>query len=39
MWSKVESKSGPSMLRNIIGPGFDSRNGVFFLSFVLLVFL
>ena len=21
------------MLRNIIGPGFDSRNGVFFLSF------
>ena len=26
-WSKVESKLGPSMLRNIIGPSFDSKNG------------
>ena len=24
-WSKVESKLGPSMLRNIIGPRFDSK--------------
>ena len=24
-WSKVESKLGPSMLRNIIGPSLDSR--------------
>ena len=38
MWSKVASKCGPSMLRNIIGPHFDSRNGVFF-PFFLLVFL
>ena len=38
MWSKVASKCGPSMLRNIIGPHFDSRNGVFF-SLFLLVFL
>ena len=26
VWSKVESKYGPSMLRNIIGPSFDARN-------------
>ena len=26
-WSKVKSKLGPSMLRNIIGPSFDSKNG------------
>ena len=38
MWSKVASECGPSMLRNIIGPHFDSRNGVFF-SLFLLVFL
>ena len=28
-WSKVASKVGPSMLRNIIGPNFDSKAGNF----------
>ena len=33
-WSKVVSKLGPRMLRNIIGPRFDSKNGSFvFFSF------
>ena len=33
-WFKVESKLGPRMLRNIIGPSFDSNNGIisFFLG-------
>ena len=28
-WSKLESKIGPSMLRNIVGPVFDSRKWTF----------
>ena len=31
-WSKVESKIGPCMLRNIIGSIFDSKNGHFWPS-------
>ena len=31
-WSKVESKLGPSMLRNIIGPSFDTKKGNFVFS-------
>ena len=36
-WSKLKLKTGPSMLRNIIGPVFNSKN-VFFWLFCLLVF-
>ena len=31
-WSKLALKTGPSMLRNKIGPVFNARNVVFFLS-------
>ena len=33
-WSKLALKTGPSMLRNKIGPVFNARNG----SFVLVYF-
>ena len=36
-WSKLKSKTGPSMLRNIIGPVFDF-NLLSFLLFFLLFF-
>ena len=35
-WSKVESKLGPSMLRNKIGPSFDLKMVVFFLLVLFL---
>ena len=38
-WSKLALKTGPSMLRNKIGPVFNARNVVFFLFVFLLFFL
>ena len=32
-WSKLKLKTGPSMLRNKIGPVFNARDGSFFVSF------
>ena len=32
-WSKLALKTGPSMLRNKIGPVFNARNVVFFVLF------
>ena len=32
-WSKLALKTGPSMLRNKIGPAFNARNGYLFVSF------
>ena len=32
-WSKLALKTGPSMLRNKIGPVFNARNVVFFVNF------
>ena len=37
-WSKLALKTGPSMLRNKIGPVFNARNVVFFLFVFLLFF-
>ena len=37
-WSKLALKTGPSMLRNKIGPVFNARNVVFFLFLFLLFF-
>ena len=37
-WSKLALKTGPSMLRNKIGPVFNARNVVFFLFAFLLFF-
>ena len=34
-WSKLALKTGPSMLRNKIGPVFNARNVVFFVYFLL----
>ena len=34
-WSKLALKTGPSMLRNKIGPVFNARNVVFFVFFFL----
>ena len=40
-WSKLALKTGPSMLRNKIGPVFNARNGSFvlFVCFFILFFL
>ena len=38
-WSKIALKTGPSMLRNKIGPVFNARNGSFFWSLVSIFFL
>ena len=38
-WSKLALKTGPSMLRNKIGPVFNARNVVFFLFLFLLCFI
>ena len=37
-WSKLALKTGPSMLRNKIGPVFNARNVVFFFVCFLLFF-
>ena len=37
-WSKLKLKTGPSMLRNIIGPIFNFRNCICFCCLLLLVF-
>ena len=37
-WSKLALKTGPSMLRNKIGPVFNARNVVFFCFLFLLFF-
>ena len=37
-WSKLALKTGPSMLRNKIGPVFNARNVVFFVYFSSFVF-
>ena len=37
-WSKLALKTGPSMLRNKIGPVFNARNVVFFVLFFFFFF-